>query len=155
MKRKLSKLLINKISSNCVSIKCCCCSPPPFLSVVRKKKKHFRQFVPPHTKTKSRKSAQTDGRDWRTDGGKVRSLLRFVAAAFQLPRFINEKSTPGIWHWAPTNKAEINRNSSSSNGGSSSSDGNAASTAATATAAAAATVLTPFLLQHSVYPIFP
>lgn len=39
---------------------------------------------------------RTDGRDGRTDGGKVRSLLRFVAAAFQLPRFINEKSTPGI-----------------------------------------------------------
>lgn len=56
-------------------------------------KKNFRQFVPPHTKTKSRKSAQTVG---QTDGGKVRSLLRFVAAAFQLPRFINEKSTPGI-----------------------------------------------------------
>lgn len=37
------------------------------------KKKHFRQFVPPHTKTKSRKSAQTDG----TDGQTGEKFVRF------------------------------------------------------------------------------
>lgn len=38
------------------------------------KKKHFRQFVPPHTKTKSRKSAQTDG---RIDGRTGEKFVRF------------------------------------------------------------------------------